>query len=321
TGMCEAFLLPYNRKMWKRPLEQLASTGFQWTITSPDHAEVRRGLETPDWDFRAYNADGWYPRPAAGAPVRGMACLSQALARQVTDLRLQRRIVSIDVRRREVVAETSSGNECYRWRRACLATLPLPECIRLCPQAPSQLRHRTQALLSNRVVMVYLAIRGSRPSYCGHWRYYADESVLFNRLVYMHAFDPLTAPAHGWGLMAEITQRAEDPEPDLEVVCKRTVDDIRRVGALRPTDDIVMSTTRIVDPAYVVFTRDNAEVASEARSFLTANGITPLGRYGNWEYSSMAQVMRDGFAWGSDRATELSYLPPQRTSWRSLAQA
>jgi hypothetical protein len=59
----------------------------------------------------------------------------------------------------------------------------------------------------------------------------------------------------------------------------------------------------IVDPAYVVFTVDNQPIIEQARDFLKNSGVTSLGRYGRWEYSSMAQVMRDGFCCGEEMAT------------------
>jgi hypothetical protein len=35
----------------------------------------------------------------------------------------------------------------------------------------------------------------------------------------------------------------------------------------------------------------------QARTFLASFGIASLGRYGNWEYSSMSSCLRAGFDW------------------------
>ena len=144
---------------------------------------------------------------------------------------------------------------------------------------------------------VAIAVRGPRPEGTGHWRYYADESLLFNRLIWPHAFAPGMAPADGFGLLAEVTERAEDPRDD-EAVTRRVIEDARRVGALRPGDTIVATRAFVLDPAYVVFRPGDEATVREARATLEACGIHALGRYGRWEYSSMAQVMRDGFALG-----------------------
>ena len=49
---------------------------------------------------------------------------------------------------------------------------------------------------------------------------------------------------------------------------------------------------------YVVFERGTSAIVQAAHAALRDRNIEPLGRYGRWEYSSMGQVMRDGFAVG-----------------------
>jgi hypothetical protein len=53
-----------------------------------------------------------------------------------------------------------------------------------------------------------------------------------------------------------------------------------------------------LDPGYVVFRPGEENLIRSVLARLREQDILPLGRYGRWEYSSMAQVMRDGFAQG-----------------------
>ena len=140
-----------------------------------------------------------------------------------------------------------------------------------------------------------MALKIRRPD-LGHWRYYADESIAFTRLVFLHAFDPLLAPAEGWPLLAEIPQRAEDARESDAALVSRVEADVARSGVLAPRSRIVDAHVIAVDPAYVVFSRESGETIERARSFFSARGVTPLGRYGHWRYSSMAQDLRDGYA-------------------------
>jgi hypothetical protein len=144
---------------------------------------------------------------------------------------------------------------------------------------------------------VAVSVRGPRPAGRGHWRYYADESVCFTRLIYMHEFDPLMAPPDGWGLLVEVTDPAEAPVPEARELIGRVRAGLSKVGALPEGCEVVDVRVILVDPAYVVFTRDNRRIVEEAHGFLRRYGVESLGRYGRWEYSSMGQVMRDGFAW------------------------
>jgi hypothetical protein len=240
-----------------------------------------------------------------------MEVMSRGLADRVADLRTDHEIVRIDLAEKTVHVRHRGEDRALRWRAACIATLPLPTILHLCDEG----RNRFHELTWNRVVMVDIAVRGRRPRGTGHWCYYSDETIAFNRLIFMHEFDPHMAPDSGWGLMAEITERAEDPLGDLQERVCRCINDARRVGALRDEDEVVEARARVIDPAYVVFTPATAPIIERTRTRLRDHAVTPLGRYGRWEYSSMAQVMRDGFSLGRQLANRLGYRAPGDLLW------
>jgi len=297
-GMCEIFLFPYNRKVWKRPLDTLAPSGFQWNMSQPDFEKVLLGAISSNSEFLAYNSNGWYPRPAKDSPMRGMEILPFSLAKKISNLRLNHTVKAIDLEKQTVTADSNNHTSHFVFREVCCSTLPLPTLIKMCKQAPEELKRACSSLTANRVLSASLSIRGPRPVNCGHWCYYADESLIFTRLVYMHKFDPHSAPDDGWGLLVEITEPAENPPTDPNIILSRVRSDIQRIGALPAGCEIIDEHLIIVDPAYVVFTNKNEAIVEQARVFLKNHGIEPLGRYGRWEYSSMAQVMQSGFSWG-----------------------
>lgn len=296
-AMCELFFEPYNRKLWLRSLRDLAPIGFQWNLARPSLTEVLRGALDGDDHGQPYNARGWYPRPKPNAPQRGMELLTRALVSRVSDLRLGQPVQEIDLTRRTVKVGLGSRTATLHWRGTCLSTLPLPRTIALCRQAPPDLRRDCAELLYNRVRSVALSIRGPRPKHTGHWRYFADESICFTRLVYMCEFDPAMAPEDGWALLAEVPERGELPPRPANEVIGAVLSGLARVNALPAGCQVVGKHVLDAEPAYVVFTPQSAEVVGRAQSFLRAAGIEPLGRYGRWEYSSMAQVMGDAYRW------------------------
>ena len=296
-AMCEIFLFPYNRKMWRRPLDTLAPSGFTWNITPPDFDQVLRGAWEDDTAFRAYNSAGWYPRPPAGSKVRGMEVLSAILAREARDLRFDSNVESIDLSRREVVVRRAGRAERMGYADALLSTLPLPSLVELCDPVPAALRQACAGLRRNRVLSVALSVRGPRPQGCGHWRYYADESLIFTRLVFLHQFDPDLGPADGWPLLVEITEPSEAPRLEPDALLARVRADLARTHAIPAGGEIVDHNLMVVDPAYVVFGLDHQPVVDAAHRFLSQHGVTSLGRYGRWEYSGMSSCMRDGLAW------------------------
>jgi len=222
-----------------------------------------------------------------------MECLAQGLASRVVDLRCDKRVTWIDPAARTV---TTADGETYQWQEQLIATLPLPFLISHCEGAPPSLLARIERLTYNRVISAAYAISGPRRPGCGHWRYNSDESIGYTRVVHMTEFDPHTAPDSGYGLLVEITQRAEDAMLPSEVLLDQIEADLRRRGDL-PADDRVLARDLVVaEPAYVVFTRESQLAVAEAQSWLASQGIAVVGRYGRWEYSSMGQVMRDGRA-------------------------
>lgn len=313
--LCDLFLLPYNRKMWKRPLGSIAHRGLSWTVDRPDFAAVLRGALQLERPGIGYNARGYYPRPAPDAPVRGMEAVSAALARRAHDVRLRCEVSEIDaaariVRYRQARAEGGFTDGEVSWRDGVLSSLPLPRLAAMCPQVPSSLRARMARLRHNRVMSVFVALTGPRPTGTGHWRYYADPSIRFSRLIFMHEFDPGLAPEDGWGVLAEVTQPAEDPLPDEKALCREVIADARRVGAIRPADEVVASRAIVADPAYVVLAEGDHEAVAEAIDLFARLGVTCRGRYGMWKYSSMSQSIAEGFGWaesmgaGATRAEE-----------------
>lgn len=296
-GLCEAFLLPYNRKAWGRPLDTMKGE-LAWTVTRPDLELVLRGAMHDEAGFTSYNAQGWYPRPPTDAPLRGMEVLSASLAEHVDHLRTATRAVSIDPARGQLrlVAGGVETEEAYR---ECITTVPLPHLLEIVSGVPSDLLHEARQLRRNRVWSVALCLEGGPEGNTGHWRYYGDEQLSFTRLVFMPAFDPASVPAGCSSIMAEMPEPAESPTTPRAERIARVVEDARRVGAIGQHQRVLASEAWCVDPAYVVFDEQTTQVASAARDWLEARHIHPLGRYGRWEYSSMAQVMRDGFALGA----------------------
>jgi len=294
-SMCELFLFPYNRKMWKRSLSALAPSGFTWNITHPDFEAVLRGAFA-EADFKAYNSAGWYPRPPASAGRRGMECLSAAIASQAADLRCGCEVVAIHPERREVTYRRAGRIERIAYGEALLSTLPLPALMDLCDAVPAGVRSACARLASNRVLSVAIGIQGPRPR-AGHWRYYADESLIFTRLVFLHEFDPGLAPEDGWPLLVEVIEPSEQPRSDSDALVARVVADLSRARALPEGSTVTSARVMSIDPAYVVFGREDRPVVEAAHRFLSSHGITSLGRYGKWEYSSMSSCIRDGRAW------------------------
>lgn len=299
--LCDLFYFPYNQKLWGRPLAELVPGGQTWNLLRPRLEDALRGALAPNLAREAYNTTAFYPRPPAGAAMRGMEVLSRALAARVPRLHLGTAVTGIDLERREVHARSGGAPVTYRYSRGCLCTVPLPTAVGMSTPVPDDLARAVRALPHIAVLSLAFSIRGPRPASPGHWRYYPDPALPFTRLVFMTEFDPLSAPADGWGVLAEVPFRAGAAPP-----CHRQALDAARRGletlGLLAGCEVVGENVMTADPAYVVFTPGAEEVARRGRAHLATGGVTALGRYGRWEYSSISGVMHDALAWASRAA-------------------
>ena len=299
--LCELFYFPYNDKLWRRPLSELVPAGQTWNLLRPRFQDAVRGALAPNQAREAYNTTGFYPRPPADAKVRGMEVLTRALAARVPRLHLRTVVTGIDLERRTVHARTDGAPVTYRYTRGCLCTLPLPRAVGMSSPVPPELARATAALQHNGVLSLAFSVRGPRPQAPGHWRYYPDPSLPFTRLVFMTEFDPLSAPAEGWGVLAEVPFRPGPSRPSDAEALAAARRGLEALGLLAGCQ-IVGENVVTADPAYVVFTPGSEEVAERGRAHLASGGVTALGRYGRWEYSSIAGVMADGLAWAAAAA-------------------
>ena len=294
---CNLFMFPYNNKVWKRPLNSLAPSGFQWNIDQPNFEQVLNGAISDNSEFESYNANAWYPRPKDDTKVKGMEFLSYKLAQEVSDLRLNHEVKAVYLGNKTVIAQHQDTELEITYTNKCLSTIPLPQLINICEDIDPKYKQAKDLLKYNRVLSIMVSIEGPRPENTGHWRYYGQSDICFTRLVFMHTFDPNLAPSNGWGLLVEMIEPSEWPLRDKDTIIDEVLNDILKVKAIPNDCKVIGKELMVVDPAYVVFTKESKALVEDLKVYFDKHGLKLLGRYGQWEYSSMAQVMRDGFQW------------------------
>jgi protoporphyrinogen oxidase len=289
----DLFFGPYNTKLWRRPLERMAPEGQTWNLHLPSAAELRAGAGPHAASRGGYNARGLYPRPPAGAPLRGMEMLARGIASFVADLRLEHEITEVDLDRRLVTVRTPGGSDRLGWGEACFSTLPLPRLAAMTTGLPAELRRAATALPFQRIRSVALLVEGERPG-LGHWRYYPEPHLVFHRLSFLHEFDPLLAPPGQWPLLAEISEDGAAPPEPAASLLERAETDARVAGVIAPGDRVVARDVFLADPGYIVFVPGVRGVVEACREVFVQAGIRLGGRYGAWEYGSMAQAIAAG---------------------------
>jgi UDP-galactopyranose mutase len=243
TGVAEHFAIPYNRKLWAVPLDEMETSWLGGRVPLPDLEEMIEGALSP-----APKPMG--PNARFGYPLRGgfQALMDGFLPLLEGEVRHHARICAVSPRRHQIwLADGSS----YRYDNL-ISTLPLPRLIELTgEEAPGDVREATAQLRHVSVRCVNLGI--ARPGLTDkHWIYYPGDTV-FHRIFVQGNASPYCNPPGGFGLTCEITYSTFKPLcEESDALIARCIEDCRKVDIVRPDDFVMVAIQLDLHLAYVV---------------------------------------------------------------------
>ena len=275
AGIAKHFAIPYNRKLWAVPLDQMETSWLGGRVPLPNLEQMIEGALRP------------VPKPMGpnarfGYVLRGgfQALMDGFLPHLRCPLLLETAVVRVSVREREV--ELSDGST-VGWD--CLvSTMPLPQLVRaLGDEAPAPVVAAAAALRHVSVRCVNLGIGRERLTE-KHWIYYPEDSVFHRIFVQGNASPYCNAPG-GFGLTCEITYSPEKPLPcDGAALVERCIADCHRVGIFAPRDSVVVANQLDLPYAYVVYDHARARNVATIREWLARHDVILAGRYSEWQY-------------------------------------
>ncbi len=283
-GISDAFMLPYNCKLFRREPKDLTADWVSWAVPKPTLEEVVRGALGVENRGMGYNSTFRYPKRG------GIGALPAALAERVADrLRLGTEVREVDLDARTV--KLGSG-ETLAYERLVVTT-PLPRLLRMTRGGPPGLAEQAERL--DWTIVACLNVGIDRPGLADglHWIYFPDPDAPFYRVGFPSNFSAGVAPPGTSSMYIEFAlRRGERADPaQLEA---RALAALRREGILRPDDRVLVRDTTFVDPGYVIFDRARQQVMASVMPALEKLGVHPIGRYGAWTYSYMERALLDG---------------------------
>jgi UDP-galactopyranose mutase len=272
-GFARQFLVPYSEKFWTVHPREMT---FEWTgnrVPQPRTAQVLRGALWSKQTRIGTNVDFRYPVNGAG-----YGAIARALVARVPNVHTGYRAVSIDTRRHAIRFDNGRQAE----YRTLLTTIPLPELVRICPEAPDAVRAAAARLRTNSIFVVNFGI--GRPALSDkHWVHFPEPDVSFFRISYPHNFGGGVAPPGTSSVSAEVAYSAARPI-DKSTIVDRVREDLIRVRALGAGDRIVATATHDIKYAYCIYDHQRKEAVRTVHEWLKMQDIRPCGRYGLWTY-------------------------------------
>jgi UDP-galactopyranose mutase len=284
-GIAKHFAIPYNRKLWTIPLDEMETSWLGGRVPLPDLVEIIEGALAP-------SPKPMGPNARFGYPLRGgfQALMDGFLPHLRGDLRLGARAVRVSPRDRTVTLEDGSTIG-YRY---LVSTIPLPSLVALAgEEAPFFVREAAGGLRSVSVRCVNLGV-GREKVTDKHWIYFPENTV-FHRIFAQGNASPHASPPGGFGLTCEITYSPTKPLPcegkDLIRLC---IEDCRRVGILRPDDPILAANEIDMPGAYVIYDHGRMKNVATVRGWFDSQDIILAGRYAEWKYFNSDHAFLSG---------------------------
>lgn len=275
AGIAAHFAIPYNRKLWAVPLDEMETSWLGGRVPLPNLEEMIDGALSPV-------AKPMGPNARFGYPLRGgfQALMDGFLPHLEGPLHLETRVIAVSPSRHQVTLDDGRALS-YEF---LISTMPLPRLVQLmADEAPADVRQAAAELRHVSVRCVNLGV-GRENLTDKHWIYYPEDTV-FHRIFVQGNASPHCNPPGGFGLTCEITYSAAKPLPvDGDALIQRCIEDCHRVGIFGPDDPVWAANQVDMPVAYVVYDHSRAANVSLIREWLSTQDIVLAGRYAEWEY-------------------------------------
>jgi UDP-galactopyranose mutase len=299
AGIAKHFAIPYNRKLWAVPLNEMETSWLGGRVPLPDLAEMIEGALSP------------VPKPMGpnarfGYPLRGgfQKLMDGWVPHLRGELRLNNRVVAVSPRDHTV---TLSDGKVIGYDRL-ISTMPLPVLVRqMAGEVPAAIAGAAASLRHVSVRCVHIGV-GRENLTEKHWIYYPEDTV-FHRIFVQGNASPFCNPPGGFGLTCEITYSPYKPLPcEGDDLVRRCIEDCHRVGMFRSDDPILVTAQCDLPYAYVVYDHGRAAAVANLREWLAGHDILLAGRYSEWEYYNSDHAFIAGRK-AADRVRQLDAAP------------
>ncbi|MGQ9682223.1 MAG: protoporphyrinogen/coproporphyrinogen oxidase [Anaerolineae bacterium] len=276
TGIGKHFMVPYNRKLWTVPLEEM---GWEWLngrVPQPNLGEIIDGALQPQPKPMGPNARFAYPLHG------GFEALMSGWLPYLDPSRvwLDASVIAIDPHER--VAVLRGGRSVHYGQM--ISTMPLPELLKILPKLPAEVQQAARQLRSISIRCVNLGLKRHDLT-DKHWIYYPEERPIFHRAFIQSNTSPYVVPEGCSSITAEISYSPSKPLPaEGDTLIERTIEDLQHVGLLHVTDEIAVANEVDIPYAYVVPDLQRDAAFERIQSWLRPMGIVLAGRFAEWKY-------------------------------------
>ncbi len=283
-SIAEKYLVPYNEKTWKYPLDQI---GLDWVRRVP-HITLEEIVKSSlGFEIEGYTHQLQFDYPRVG----GIQALAAALEEGIRpNIIKDYQVRSID--KEDDCWVVSSGNRELVFDRL-VSTIHLKTLVHCLRGAPRDIIDAASRLRSNSLITVGIGV--NRPRLCDlSWLYVPDPDIMAHRISFPSNYSPCVAPEGHSAVLAEITCDRDDEiwnMSDGEII-ETTISDLEKIGLVNQSDVDLASLNR-VEHAYVINDIEYAENVGRVKEYVCGQGIDLIGRFSEFAYLNMDACVRN----------------------------
>jgi protoporphyrinogen oxidase len=283
-AIAEAFLRPYNAKLWGTDLARMSADWTAERMAAPagtvQRFDEKGGVRLP------LQADTAIAYPTHG----GYGEIFRTLARQVADLRLGQAAVRIDPQR--LTLQTNLG-EILRWRQI-VSTLPLPALLAMLPTVPAEIAAGVAALEALPVHLVMVVLEG-RGQLARQRVYCAGKELPGHKVIFNNTSSAWLREKPRHGVLIEV---AGGNEHDPAVLAQSAVTSLVATGLIGRASEVRRVEVMRLGLGYPVPTHARASTLRSVRAWLGQQGIAIAGRFAEWAYINADEALARGMEVG-----------------------
>ncbi len=280
--LADLFLIPQNEKTMAISLDRLSEGAVRRFFPVPNEDFVRKGMRTGPKDNLGYNARFWYPK------VGGIGHLVDGLRKGIDNCLVNQKVVAVNLNTKTLVTTTG---ETHRWD-TLFSSMPLKELCQM--TSDKELTVAAGELSHSSTISFNIGLRGALPPEFLdlHWIYVPDRDIPFYRVGFYSNISKGTCTPGYSAVYVEVGVSPDQADRvdlvrELQPQVLRWLDKLGWIN----TEDVVCVVTHIIRCAYVHHTDNRDRLVGSILERLRKSHVFPIGRYGQWDYTSMEDSM------------------------------
>jgi protoporphyrinogen oxidase len=275
AGICDSFLLPYNRKVWAYDPSKLNVEWMGERVATVDLERIRENVRLQRDEV------SWGPNSTFRFPLNGgTGAIWRTLATRLPErIHFRTSLATVEARSSRITL-SNGDTEAYD---VLISTVPLDLLLTMLTDRPD-LAARAPEFVHSSSHIIGLGLRGSPPADLATkcWIYFPEPQVPFYRATVFSNYSPNNAPPGHWSMMAEVSESPDKPVNSATIIAE-VVDAMRACGFIDPSR-VTSRWHQRLEHGYPTPWVGRNEVLAKVDEALRADRIFSRGRFGAWKY-------------------------------------